>query len=162
MASKRQLRKKACTRKRYHATRESAERSARRTNNRDGRLVAYKCNFCDGWHVGHSRAHKAPQRRKGWYLAAVHGLAALAILAGTFAGSAGASGTASVWLPSIPGVALWYTVDGGRPVNVSQGGPVYLYEGEALVLHGVVDVDGDRRTGLPEAAWALQVVTGNR
>jgi hypothetical protein len=163
MSSKRQLRRKACTRKRRYQTRQAADIAARRTNNRDGRLVAYKCDFCGGFHVGHSRAARSANRRKSWFIAAVHGVLVFAMLAAfSRRREAEAWAPPSIWLKPIPGVSLWYTVNGERPVDVSQGGPVYLWEGDNLVLHGVVDVDGDRKTGLPEATWALQVVNGTR
>ncbi len=49
MASKRRLRKKACTRKKTHESQVAAEGHAKRLG---FPYVAYDCKFCGGWHVG--------------------------------------------------------------------------------------------------------------
>jgi hypothetical protein len=55
MASKRRLRRKRCEKKKRYDTQEHANNDAvalmRRVNHR---LSVYKCQFCKGWHVGHT------------------------------------------------------------------------------------------------------------
>lgn len=59
MASKRGLRRKACDGKRRYTSQEQAEAVARDTANYNHRhndycfIAAYRCPFCNGWHVGH-------------------------------------------------------------------------------------------------------------
>lgn len=40
-----------------YPTKESADKAANSLNKKNGEssLVSYKCAFCDGWHIGHSR-----------------------------------------------------------------------------------------------------------
>lgn len=51
MASKRRLRRKGCTHKVRHESEAFAKIAAYKTK---GRVGAYKCKFCGGWHVGHA------------------------------------------------------------------------------------------------------------
>lgn len=55
MASKRRLRRNACTGKQRHATQEQAVAHAihHRKHLGGSWLSAYRCRFCNGWHVGH-------------------------------------------------------------------------------------------------------------
>lgn len=48
MSSKRRLRRNACTGKQRHETIESAQGHSRRT----GHGKAYRCKFCQGFHIG--------------------------------------------------------------------------------------------------------------
>lgn len=52
MASKRNKRRKACTRKVRHETLEAAI-IARKKLPYGRELCAYKCKFCGGFHIGH-------------------------------------------------------------------------------------------------------------
>ena len=53
MASKRNLRRRACQAKQPYSM-ERARRTARAIHDRDGKDVrAYKCQWCGSWHVGH-------------------------------------------------------------------------------------------------------------
>lgn len=59
MASKRRIRRKACTSKKRHDSPEaawSAAKSLKRSGKdyKFGVLGAYRCGFCKGWHIGHS------------------------------------------------------------------------------------------------------------
>jgi hypothetical protein len=61
MASKRKLRRRACEGKVRFESRDAAERKRRfvyRDYNEKA-LNVYKCRFCGGWHLGHSRHHPA-------------------------------------------------------------------------------------------------------
>lgn len=54
MGSKRAIRRKACTGKIRYSTREKARARVFKTSF-DGRsLDVYKCEFCGGWHIGHT------------------------------------------------------------------------------------------------------------
>lgn len=50
MASKRRLRRRSCEGKRYHSDQTSAVRHL--ISLRDSSQMTYKCQFCNGWHVG--------------------------------------------------------------------------------------------------------------
>ena len=67
MTSRRRLRRRACTGKRRHATRDEARAEVRRIVRRgaSGYVNAYPCAFCGGFHVG---------RRPGTRLAAPEAL----------------------------------------------------------------------------------------
>lgn len=66
MASKRRIRRNACTSKRRHDNPDAAWAAAKalRKSGKDYksarlvgggvRLSAYRCKFCGGWHIGHS------------------------------------------------------------------------------------------------------------
>ncbi len=57
MASLRRLRRKACTGKIRHATALDAFTHIRALHRKQvwqGHLNAYKCRFCNGYHVGHA------------------------------------------------------------------------------------------------------------
>lgn len=57
MASKRRLRRKACTGKIRHADALAAFAHIRalfRSKGYQGHLNAYRCGFCGGYHVGHA------------------------------------------------------------------------------------------------------------
>lgn len=58
MASKRRIRRQSCARKHRHTSRDEANvqisRLIRSGKTRGGKVVAYPCGFCWGWHVGHS------------------------------------------------------------------------------------------------------------
>lgn len=51
MASKRAKRRRSCTSKVKHASRDFAIIALKRMKN--FKLHPYKCNFCGGWHTGH-------------------------------------------------------------------------------------------------------------
>lgn len=56
MSSKRRIRRKSCTRKIRHATEADAREhigALVRRKGWTGRMNAYRCPFCNGWHVGH-------------------------------------------------------------------------------------------------------------
>ncbi len=54
MASKRRVRAKACDGKVRHASQQDAQHACFLTKKRLSEwLIAYKCKFCKGWHVGH-------------------------------------------------------------------------------------------------------------
>lgn len=56
MSSKRRIRRKSCTGKVRHesaAAGWAAINSLHRTRGDQGRMTAYRCQFCKGWHVGH-------------------------------------------------------------------------------------------------------------
>ena len=58
MASKRRIRRRSCQSKVRHATPDAAQGAIRRLHAQkgyQGRLDAYRCRFCGGFHVGHSR-----------------------------------------------------------------------------------------------------------
>ena len=61
MASKRHQRRKACEGKVRFESRLAAERKRRfvYADHDDKALNVYKCSFCGGWHLGHSRHHPA-------------------------------------------------------------------------------------------------------
>jgi hypothetical protein len=66
MASKRRLRRKACTGKRMHATFADAQEAAVRTR---GRVQPYRCPHCNQWHVGHeprAQRHARLQAQSLW------------------------------------------------------------------------------------------------
>ena len=68
MASKRRLRRNACTGKiRY--SEDDAVRFAQISRGNGKRLNAYKCEFCHQWHVGHPNAKnvRAIKQREGAY-----------------------------------------------------------------------------------------------
>jgi hypothetical protein len=52
MSSKRRIRRNACTGKRRFATLTEALAANR------FRITAYRCAFCSGWHLGHSKARR--------------------------------------------------------------------------------------------------------
>lgn len=57
MASKRRLRRKACTGKVRYGTQEDCDKVMRAVNSKSEvrqRMSAYKCKFCNGWHFGHT------------------------------------------------------------------------------------------------------------
>lgn len=68
MASKRHQRFKACARKRRYLSRELAELALRQFIARGGdRGVAlYRCKFCRGWHLGHSRSAQLSAQGGGY------------------------------------------------------------------------------------------------
>lgn len=58
MSSKRHIRRRACAGKQRHADQAAAFAhltSLRRRSAYTGALDAYRCRFCKGWNVGHSR-----------------------------------------------------------------------------------------------------------
>lgn len=60
MASKRAIRRKACTGKRRYGTQADARRAISqltRARGWQGLLVPYRCKFCGGFHFGHPPAH---------------------------------------------------------------------------------------------------------
>lgn len=59
MASKRRLRRRACTSKKKHE-RNTAVGIAKSMRQRGKMVSAYSCKFCGGWHVG--RLNKAARR----------------------------------------------------------------------------------------------------
>jgi hypothetical protein len=60
MASKRRLRRKSCAAKHRYPTLDAALRDARDIGRKQGgRLNAYGCHFCGGFHVGHTPARVA-------------------------------------------------------------------------------------------------------
>lgn len=62
MASKRHIRRKACTGKVRHETEAFALIARRKTNpGLVGSMGVYRCDFCGGFHVGH-RSVKRPGR----------------------------------------------------------------------------------------------------
>lgn len=58
MSSKRRVRASSCTSKIRHSNREDSivhiKKLVNSANFRDGYLHPYKCNYCGGWHVGHT------------------------------------------------------------------------------------------------------------
>lgn len=57
MASKRRIRRNACTGKRRFNDKRAALATAltvKRIQNQTRFVSAYKCKFCNGWHWGHS------------------------------------------------------------------------------------------------------------
>lgn len=70
MASKRCLRRKACSRKRRYLDATSAHAAAANARRITGELItAYGCRFCGGFHIGHPpvrvRQAIADRRRNG-------------------------------------------------------------------------------------------------
>lgn len=58
MASKRRLRRNACTGKVRYTTSLDAQHAAAAAGRRTGAwIVAYGCRFCGGHHIGHPPAH---------------------------------------------------------------------------------------------------------
>lgn len=58
MASKRRLRRNACTGKTRHPNAATAQRhiaALTRAGKWSGHMDAYRCRFCNGFHVGHGR-----------------------------------------------------------------------------------------------------------
>lgn len=56
MSSKRRIRRRSCTGKVRHETEQAARDhigSLVRRKGWSGRMNAYRCAFCNGWHVGH-------------------------------------------------------------------------------------------------------------
>ena len=64
MASKRRLRRRACTQKMKHETRRSAQGHADRLPGPPGTYAPYRCDFCGGWHVGRPRRKGRRHRRR--------------------------------------------------------------------------------------------------
>ena len=60
MASTKKTRARACERKRRYATAREAESTAahRRAESGEQDLEIYPCQFCGGWHIGHTRPAK--------------------------------------------------------------------------------------------------------
>lgn len=57
MASKRRQRRKSCDGKVRYATENAAKSAAYQLAQLHGeRMNAYKCQFCGGWHAGHTPA----------------------------------------------------------------------------------------------------------
>ncbi len=54
MASKRRLRRNACDGKKRHSNKDEALTAYRNVRRRHGRMRAYQCKWCNGWHLGHS------------------------------------------------------------------------------------------------------------
>ncbi len=54
MASKRRLRRNACDGKKRHQSKAEALKVRWVVRNRHGKLMAYQCRWCNGWHLGHS------------------------------------------------------------------------------------------------------------
>jgi hypothetical protein len=59
MASKRRLRHRRCENKRRHVTVGETLVALHRLQSRGhkGKLAVYRCNFCNGYHVGHAPGH---------------------------------------------------------------------------------------------------------
>ena len=58
MASKRRIRRKSCTGKQRHATPAKGHAHIARLHRSkgwQGRMDVYRCRFCNGYHVGHSK-----------------------------------------------------------------------------------------------------------
>jgi len=58
MASKRRLRRKSCTGKVRHPSDTAGKAhidQLNRTRGYQGRMDVYRCKFCSGFHVGHSK-----------------------------------------------------------------------------------------------------------
>lgn len=58
MASKRRLRRKSCTGKVRHPSADAGHdhiHQLNRTRGYQGRMDVYRCRFCGGYHVGHSK-----------------------------------------------------------------------------------------------------------
>ena len=58
MASKRRLRRKSCTGKVRHTSPEAGHDHIGQLNRNkgyQGRMDVYRCRFCSGFHVGHSK-----------------------------------------------------------------------------------------------------------
>jgi hypothetical protein len=67
MASKRQLRRRACKGKVAHRTAGAAYAAALSYLADFGELLrVYKCPWCPAWHVGHSAANADNRRLKTW------------------------------------------------------------------------------------------------
>jgi hypothetical protein len=54
MASKRRIRRKSCTGKIRHASKEEARIAAQKLRAKGEIVGVYLCRFCNGWHVGHT------------------------------------------------------------------------------------------------------------
>lgn len=68
MASKRRLRRRACLGKVRYSIGSVAQEAARKTSGLvHSRLLAYKCVYCNGYHIGHTpaRLRQAAQSRMG-------------------------------------------------------------------------------------------------
>jgi hypothetical protein len=65
MASKRQLRRKSCLGKKKYTSSQQAKDAAFLTGRKHNeKLVAYHCNYCGSWHIGHPPV--SVQRRLGY------------------------------------------------------------------------------------------------
>ena len=51
------LRERACASKAAYVSRAEARALARNGRHADGQVSPYHCEFCDLWHLGHSRRH---------------------------------------------------------------------------------------------------------
>lgn len=69
MASKRRLRRKSCEGKKKFDNQTDAIKTVMRMKSDGESVHAYKCNFCNGWHVGHyhKRTHKTELSKVNWY-----------------------------------------------------------------------------------------------
>lgn len=59
MSSKRRIRRRSCTKKVRYATRADAREVAKRLH-----ITTYHCQFCNGWHIGHTKRPPKYFRRK--------------------------------------------------------------------------------------------------
>lgn len=66
--SKRRLRRRSCTSKVRHATEQAAKHAAWKLQRQGYSGRAYKCPFCQGWHVGrmNRRQRQGMKARRGW------------------------------------------------------------------------------------------------
>lgn len=64
MASKRRIRRKTCENKAtYRSHIEATKQSASLTFRQRSPVSAYKCQFCQKWHIGHTPARVAEAKR---------------------------------------------------------------------------------------------------
>lgn len=69
MASKRHLRRRSCAQRHAYATQQAARDGAKiMTKTYKKLLMAYKCNFCDKWHIGHppAKVRRSMIERRGF------------------------------------------------------------------------------------------------
>jgi hypothetical protein len=53
MASKRRLRRNACDGKKRHPDKPTALKVHWAVKRKHGKMRAYQCRWCNGWHLGH-------------------------------------------------------------------------------------------------------------
>jgi len=61
VASKRRIRRKSCTGKQRHAAVADGQAHIAQLHRRfrySGRMDVYRCRFCNGFHVGHSKGQR--------------------------------------------------------------------------------------------------------
>ena len=72
MSSKRRLKERLCRRKIRYPDWESAKAAAERRSLSDREMRCYYCEYCRGFHVGHSPGVRNGFRGKAWFIAGYH------------------------------------------------------------------------------------------